>query len=55
MKTHANKFFKLFWKNTPLETIGPFRNLEQARSWAENRRGKHPHKAIRYSKIVELS
>ena len=55
MKNPTNKFFKLFVKNQPRETIGPFKNLEQARAWAENRRGKHPHEPIRYSKVVELN
>lgn len=54
-QTCAQHYFKLFLKNQPLQTIGPFRNLEQARNWAENRRGKHPHKPIRYSKIIELA
>lgn len=55
MNNPTNKFFKLFVKNQPRETIGPFKNLTQARAWAENRRGKHPHKPIYYSKIVELN
>ena len=54
------KYFKMFVKNQPVQTIGPFSSKAQARTWAENRMNKNGkrrffHEPIFYTKIIELA